>query len=125
MDDFDKEARLLGKLATIRESFLQRTRGELPLFLELLGRIQAGDSTGLVQLRIFAHRIHGSGATFDFAAISESAGQIENLLEILIGPPAASVVEPHDLHCLVEWGRRLAVEIGAATTQAPAAHVLS
>jgi HPt (histidine-containing phosphotransfer) domain-containing protein len=117
MDDFDKEARLLGKLAAIRESFLKRTRGELPLLLELLERIQAGDSSGLAQLQIFAHRIHGSGAIFDFAAISESAGQIENLLEELIGTPAASVVEPHDLRRLVECGRRLALEIGAAATQ--------
>jgi HPt (histidine-containing phosphotransfer) domain-containing protein len=118
MDNLDKEARLMGKLATIRESFLQRTRSELPVLLELLGRIQAGDSTGLAQLQIYAHRIHGSGATFDFAAISESAGQIENLLEALIGTPAASAAEPHHLRCLVECGRRLALEIGAATTQA-------
>jgi HPt (histidine-containing phosphotransfer) domain-containing protein len=117
MDDLDKAARLLEKLATIRESFLQRTRGELPVLLELLGRIQAGDTAGLAQLQIYAHRIHGSGATFDFASISESAGEIENLLEPLIGTPAASAVEPHDLRCLVECGRRLALEIGAATTQ--------
>ena len=116
MDDFDKEARLLGQLAVIRESFLQRTRGELPLLRELLGRIQAGDSTGLAQLQVVAHRIHGSGATFNFAAISESAGRVENWLE-LFGTSAASVVEPHDLRCLVECGRRLVLEIGAATTQ--------
>jgi len=117
MDDFDKEDRLLGKLAVIRESFLQRTRGELPVLLELLARIQGGDSTGLAQLLNYAHRIHGSGAIFDFAAISESAAQIENLVEDLIGWPAASAVEPQDLRCLVECGRRLALEIGAATTQ--------
>ena len=116
MDDFDKEARLLGQLAVIRESFLQRTRGELPLLRELLGRIQAGDSTGLAQLQVVAHRIHGSGATFNFAAISESAGRVENWLE-LFGTSATSVVEPHDLRCLVECGRRLVLEIGAATTQ--------
>jgi HPt (histidine-containing phosphotransfer) domain-containing protein len=121
MDNLDKEARLLGKLAAIREGFLQRTRSELPILLELLGRVQAGDSTGLAQLRIYAHRIHGSGATFDFAAISESAGQIENLLEILIGTPAAAAVEPHTLRRLVECGRRLALEISAATTQEAAA----
>jgi HPt (histidine-containing phosphotransfer) domain-containing protein len=122
MDDFDKETLLLEKLATIRETFLQRTRGELPVLLDLLGRMQAGDSTGLAQLQIFAHRIHGSGATFDFAAISDSAGRIENLLEVLIGTRADSVVEPHDLNCLVEYGRRLAAEIGAATTQESGVH---
>jgi len=117
MDDVDKEARLLGQLAGIRESFLRRTQGDLPLLRELLARIQAGDSTGLVQLQTYAHRIHGGGATFDFAAISESAGQVENLLDVLIGTSAAPVVEPHDLRRLVECGRRLVLEIGAATTQ--------
>jgi HPt (histidine-containing phosphotransfer) domain-containing protein len=117
INDFDKEARLLGKLAQIRERFLQRAHGELPLLRELLERIQAGDLTGLVQLRIFAHRIHGTGATFDFAAISESARQIENLLDVLIGASAASVVEPHGLRHLVECGRRLELAIGTATTQ--------
>jgi HPt (histidine-containing phosphotransfer) domain-containing protein len=117
MDDLDKKARLLEKLATIRESFLHRTRGELPLLLELLGRIQAGDSAGLVQLQNFAHRIHGSGASFDFAAISESAAQIESLLDALVGAPAAAALDPRDLGRLVECGRRLALEIGAATAQ--------
>jgi HPt (histidine-containing phosphotransfer) domain-containing protein len=117
MNDFDKEAHLLRQLARIRERFLMRAQGELPLLRELLGRIQAGDLTGLGQLQFFAHRIHGTGATLDFIAISESARQIEKLLEVLIGTSAASVVAPHDLRCLVECGRRLVLEIGAATAQ--------
>jgi HPt (histidine-containing phosphotransfer) domain-containing protein len=120
MRDFDREAALSKGLAAIRESFLQRTRGELPVIFELLARIQAGDSSGLVQLRTYAHRIHGSGATFDFAAISQSARQFEKLIEALMGTPAAPAAEPHDLSCLVESGRRLALEIGAATTQGSA-----
>ena len=117
MDDLNKEARLLEKLAAIRESFLQRTRGELPLLRDLLGRIQAGDTTGLRQLQSFAHRIRGSGASFDFAAVSESAAKVEGLLEVLIGASGVTVVEPHDMRCLVECGQRLVSEIGAATTQ--------
>jgi HPt (histidine-containing phosphotransfer) domain-containing protein len=122
MDDFDKEARLMEQLAEIRQNFLQRTRGSLPLFRELVGRVQAGDSTGLVPLQILAHRIRGSGATFDFTAISESAGQIEDLLEVIIGISAASVVEPRNLRCLAECGRRLELEIGAATSQGSAVY---
>ncbi|MGA2187098.1 MAG: Hpt domain-containing protein [Steroidobacteraceae bacterium] len=118
MNDLDKQARMLGELATIRESFLHRTRGELPLFFELLGRIQAGDLTALVQLQSFAHRIHGSGATFNFARISESAGQIENLLQVLAGAPSAAAVDSDDLDRLVECGRQLALEIGAAPLRA-------
>ena len=117
VNDLDKETRLLGKVADVRECFLQRTRGESPLLLELLGRAQAGDSAGLVQLQIYAHRIRGSAAIFDFTAMSESAGQIEDLLEALIGTSAASAVEPHGQRRLVECGRRLALEIDAATTQ--------
>jgi HPt (histidine-containing phosphotransfer) domain-containing protein len=114
MDNLDKQAQMLRKLTAIRESFLHRTRGELPLLLDLIGRIRAGDFTAIPQLQILAHRIYGSGATFDFSAISENAGQIENLLEALADTPSAVAVDPHDLGRLVECGRRLASEIGAA-----------
>jgi DNA-binding response OmpR family regulator len=117
--DAHNEASLRTQLAKIRENFLLRTRGDLPLLVELLGRIQAGDSTCFGPLQDFAHRIRGSGATFDFAAISESAGQFEKLIAVLIDTSVASVVDPHSLHFLVESGRRLALEIDAATTQGP------
>jgi HPt (histidine-containing phosphotransfer) domain-containing protein len=116
-DDLDVNARLLEKLAQIRESFLLRTRGELPRLCALLERMQAGDSMELAQLQILVHRIHGSAATFDFAAISGSAGRVEQLTEVLLGTSAASVVEAHDLRYLVECGRLLVQEIGAATTK--------
>jgi HPt (histidine-containing phosphotransfer) domain-containing protein len=116
--DLDNHARLLEQLAEIRERFLLRTRGELPRLCALLERMQAGDSMELVQLQILVHRIHGSAATFDFAAISGSAGRVEHLAEVLLGTSATSDVEAHDLRCLVECGRRLVQEIGAATTQA-------
>jgi HPt (histidine-containing phosphotransfer) domain-containing protein len=117
MNDLDKEARLLEQLAKIRENFLLRMRGQLPLLRELLERIRAGDSSALVPLRILAHRIHCSGATFDFAAVSASAGQIEDLLEALIGTSADPAIEPQDWRPLLEHGERFAVEIGAATVQ--------
>jgi chemotaxis protein histidine kinase CheA len=79
--------------------------------------MQAGDSMELAQLQILVHRIHGSAATFDFDAISGSAGRVEHLVEVLLGTSAASVVEAHDLRCLVESGRLLVHEIGAATTK--------
>jgi chemotaxis protein histidine kinase CheA len=115
MVDLTKEARMLSELAEIRERFLRRARGEVHIFLDLLATIGAGDSTRLVELQFIAHRLHGGGATFDFPAISKSAGHLHNLLEALMGAAPASVVEPQDLHRLVESGRRLAAEIGAAT----------
>jgi HPt (histidine-containing phosphotransfer) domain-containing protein len=115
--DLGSEAHLLEQLEAIREGFLLRTRGKLPFLRELLSRMQTGDSEGLAQLQSFAHRIHGTAATFDFAAISERAGQIDNLIELLVGTSAASVVEPHELRSLMECGRRLELEISAATTQ--------
>jgi HPt (histidine-containing phosphotransfer) domain-containing protein len=117
MDDFDREARLLEQLAKIRGNFLLRMRGQLPLLRELLERIRAGDSSALVPLQILAHRIHGSGATFDFAAVSASAGQIDDLLEALIGTPANPAIEPQDWRALMEHGERFALEIGAATVE--------
>jgi HPt (histidine-containing phosphotransfer) domain-containing protein len=69
-----------------------------------------------------AHRIHGSGATFDFAAVSASAAQIEDLLEALIGTSALPDIESQDLRPLLEHGERFALEIGAATVQETAVH---
>jgi HPt (histidine-containing phosphotransfer) domain-containing protein len=115
MDDLDDEAPLLEQLAKIRETFLLRMRGQLPLLRALLGRIRAGDSSAPAQLRTLAHRIHGSGATFDFAAVSASAGQLEYMLEALIGTSAVPDIEPQDWRPLLEHGERFALEIGAAT----------
>jgi HPt (histidine-containing phosphotransfer) domain-containing protein len=115
-DDLENNARLLDKFAEIRERFLLRTRGELPRLCALLESVQAGNPMELAQLQILVHRIHGSAATFDFAAISGSAGRIEHLAEALMGTSTAWVVEAHDLRCLLECGRRLVHEIGAATT---------
>jgi len=117
-EDLANNARLLEKLAEIRESFLLRTQGELPRLCALLERLQAGDSMELAQLQILVHRIHGSAATFEFDAISGSAGRVEHLAEVLLATSAASVVESHDLRCLVECGRRLVQDIGTATTKA-------
>jgi HPt (histidine-containing phosphotransfer) domain-containing protein len=122
MDDLDNEARLLEQLAKIRETFLLRMRGKIPLLRELLGRIRAGESSALVQLQVLAHRIRGSGATFDFAAVSASAGQIEDLLEALIGTSAVPDIEPQDLRPLLEHGERFALEIGAATVHGTGVH---
>jgi HPt (histidine-containing phosphotransfer) domain-containing protein len=115
MDDLDKEARLQVQLAGIREGFLRRLQGELPLLGTLLARIRGGDSTVLAQLQSLAHRIHGSAATFDFAAISESAGQVDKLLLELLRVPIASIAEPGEMPRLLECGERLAREVGAAT----------
>jgi HPt (histidine-containing phosphotransfer) domain-containing protein len=116
-NDLDKETRLLEQLAVIRQSFLRRMQGELPLFREQLARARAGDSTELEQLHGFVHRIHGGAATFNFAAVSESAEQVENLLETLIGTSVPSIAQPEDLRRLAECGQRLVLEIGAATTR--------
>jgi HPt (histidine-containing phosphotransfer) domain-containing protein len=117
MTEAGNSANLLVQLAQIRERFLQRAQGELPLLRKLLWRIEAGDSTELLQLQIFAHRICGSAATFEFAAISERARQLEKLLDVLIGTSGASLVGAHDLCCLVECGQRLVLEIGTAASQ--------
>jgi HPt (histidine-containing phosphotransfer) domain-containing protein len=114
MDDPDKEVRLLEKLATIREGFLHRTQSELPLLVELLGRVQSGDSTGLAPLKHLVHRLHGSAAIFEFAALSSSAGQIEDLLEGFANAPTVAI-DALVLDRLAECGRQLTLRIGSAT----------
>jgi chemotaxis protein histidine kinase CheA len=98
---------------------LARTRGEVVVLRELLERAKLGDSTVMEQLEHLAHRIHGTGATFGFAAVSECGAEIEHLAE---GHRARDVsvdaaVEPQRLQHLMQCAQRLAqeVEIAAAS----------
>ena len=57
--------------------FLQRTATQVAAFREQLARLASGDATMLTAVQEVAHKIHGSGAVFGFAQISDCAGQLE------------------------------------------------
>jgi CheY-like chemotaxis protein len=111
-----EEARLREQFTQLREKFLQRTSGELPLLQALLERLHHGDSTVLEQLEKSVHKIHGGGATFGFAAVSESARAFEHLVEELMegGTSVATALGPLALGRLTQCSQRLAHEIEAA-----------
>lgn len=118
-NDLDRESALRAQLTLIRERFLRRAQGELPVLHGLLARIQASDLTELVQLRTLAHRLNGGGATFDFVAISERARELESQLDVILGSSSASLIQAYDLGRLLECGAQLELEIAAATLSEP------
>jgi hypothetical protein len=119
MDNATKEARMMRQLEEIRVGFLKHARDKIPLLLELLGTVGAGDSKRLAELQFIAHRIHGGGATFNFPAIGANAGQLEELLEALIGTSPDSKIQAEALRRALDSGRRLVSAIGTAEVDSP------
>jgi HPt (histidine-containing phosphotransfer) domain-containing protein len=69
------------RLQALGTQFLERTVRELATLRELIGRVDAADASALEELRHLSHRMHGTGATLGFEAISRYAGEIEHLCE--------------------------------------------
>lgn len=90
----DRDA-LQAQLSALSAQFLERTRGHVDLLKSLLERIGRGDAAALLELRAVAHKIHGSGAMFGFAAISEPAGEIEAASDELLARDA-QLLQPVD-----------------------------
>jgi HPt (histidine-containing phosphotransfer) domain-containing protein len=92
--------------------FLQRTTLEVASLLDCLARIRSGDSQALELLQQLTHRIHGTGATLGFSAISACAGKIEHWVEQTAG--SASPADPARLGELEKLTAQLNHEIGLA-----------
>jgi HPt (histidine-containing phosphotransfer) domain-containing protein len=103
-------------ITELAAKFLLRTRGDAIVLRELLERAALGDATVMSQLEHLAHRIHGTGATFGFDAISECAAEIEHLvgeLKARAGPADAAIESQHLQH-LLRCVDGLAQEVGVA-----------
>src|ERR1700685_4462536 len=111
----DKDA-LRPLIAELAAKFLVRTRAEAIVLRELLERARQGDSTVVMsQLEHLAHRIHGTGATFGFDAVSECAAEIEHLAEGLEARDSTdAAIEPQRLQHLLQYVERLAQEVEVA-----------
>jgi|HubBroStandDraft_4_1064222.scaffolds.fasta_scaffold125205_2 HPt (histidine-containing phosphotransfer) domain-containing protein len=103
-------------IAELGAKFLHRTRGEAVVLRELIECALLGDATVIDQLEQLAHRIHGTGATFGFAAVSACAAEIEHLVEGLKGGDNSidAAIQPQRLQHLLQCTRRLAEEVEAA-----------
>jgi HPt (histidine-containing phosphotransfer) domain-containing protein len=76
----DGEEQLREQVKVLGEKFLLRTEGQITTLREQLRRLRAGDHEALGVIQEVTHKIHGSGAMFGFAALSDRAGEIERLV---------------------------------------------
>jgi PleD family two-component response regulator len=81
-----EQARLREQVAQRAGTFLERTGVQAMTLRQLSDSLQAGDSSCLASMHEIAHKIHGSGATFNFPAVSACAGEIERLSQNLLAP---------------------------------------
>jgi len=94
-DSSSGEAELREQVKVLGEKFLLRTADQITTLRAHVARLRAGDEDVLVAMQELAHKIHGSGAMFGFAALSDRAGEIERLI-------AADGAAPDLLGTLVE-----------------------
>ena len=78
------QIRLRQQVTGLAGKFLERTGVQALTLTELAAHLQPGDLTGIASVHEIAHRIHGSGAMFDFPAVSACAGEVERLSHDLL-----------------------------------------
>jgi two-component system OmpR family response regulator len=112
----DDSAGLRRQVTQFAAKFLRRTRDEAERLHGLIDRIEPGDATAMAELEQLAHRIHGSGSTFGFAAVSECAAEIEQLIGGLKQRDtwAGTAIDAQTRLRLSECTHRLAREVEAA-----------
>jgi len=76
----DGEEQLREQVKVLGEKFLLRTAGQITTLREQMLRLRAGNRDALVMIQELTHKIHGSGAMFGFADLSERAGEMERLV---------------------------------------------
>jgi HPt (histidine-containing phosphotransfer) domain-containing protein len=76
----DGEEQLREQVKVLGEKFLVRTEGQITTLREQLLRVRAGDREAMGVVQELTHKIHGSGAMFGFADLSDRAGEIERLI---------------------------------------------
>ncbi len=91
MDDFNQDAELREQLQELANRFLQRSHSEAQLLQKLIVRVEAADLAALTQLNDLSHKISGSAATFGFMAVSQRAGELEQLIRGITAHEALTV----------------------------------
>lgn len=93
------EAELREQVKLLGEKFLLRTADQITTLRAHVASLRNGDREVLAGMLELAHKIHGSGAMFGFAALSERAGDIERLIA---AEPAATRAMPDRLSALID-----------------------
>jgi diguanylate cyclase (GGDEF)-like protein len=126
--------RLREQIARQAGKFLQRCETQSVALRELIQDLQAGDTSSAISMRDIAHTIHGSGAVFNFPAVSQHAGELERLSEQLLAAATLDWAPGSQLRqslqaCLRELARAIdaasaghAAAIPPSATQPSASH---
>jgi two-component system cell cycle response regulator len=87
-DEADR-VRVREQVVRLAGKFLERTGAQAATLRQLSDSLQAGDSSGVASMHEIAHKINGSGAMFNFPAVSACAAEIEQLSQNLLASEAA------------------------------------
>jgi CheY-like chemotaxis protein len=101
-------------LTQLAGRFLQRTRDEAVLLHLLAEHAGDGDPIVFEQMERLAHKIHGSGSMFGYAAVSACACDLEVLVEAIKVRDSGAAIEPEEQLNLLECTQRLAKAVDAA-----------
>jgi HPt (histidine-containing phosphotransfer) domain-containing protein len=104
---------ILAKIATLCDTFLERTAGDVVRLEEMIARIRRGDRSLLPEVERLAHRIHGAGHMFGFPQVSASGAAIERLA-VANTPSPGSNCDPAALRQLTYCTEQLALAVASA-----------
>lgn len=113
------EQEIARRLAELRGRYLGDVAAKVALMEALLGQLQqAWDHEALAHMRLMAHRLAGSGATFGYADVSERARALEQLLKPLLNGPAPDVAQLDAIEAALLTLRRLSDQLQGSDAQA-------
>jgi CheY-like chemotaxis protein len=104
---------ILAKIASLCDTFLERTAGDVVRLEEMIARIRTGERSLLPEVERLAHRIHGAGHMFGFPRVSASGAAIERLA-VANTPSPGSNCDPAALRQLTYCTEQLALAVASA-----------
>jgi CheY-like chemotaxis protein len=116
LQEYGDKANLQLHVTQLADKFLQRTRDETVILHTLAEHAQDGGPVVMDQIERLAHKIHGSGSMFGYAAVSVCAGHLESLAEEvkLRDTAVCAGIEPTVVQDLLDCTQRLAQAVEAA-----------
>jgi len=105
--------KILSKIASLSDTFLERTAGDVVRLEAMIARIGHGERALLTDVERLAHRIHGAAHMFGFPQISDSGAAIEQLAAAS-GRATGSTCDPAALRHLTHCTSQLAQAVAAA-----------
>lgn len=76
----DAEKQISSLVSTLGARFAQRTLSELPAMRDACVGLSQGNEDSRQQLKRWAHKVRGTGASIGLTDVSARAGEIEDLL---------------------------------------------